>query len=142
MSISSEIQRIEEAKTGMATQLNVLGASVDSTSSISDYPQLMSAANETIIDRLDKLTTTTNITLGTTWSGDATQGFTQTVTVDGITSFDILKLAVLLSGTVADMESQKTEWNKILKAETGDGSITFTASEATTISLTIMAKAF
>lgn len=81
------------------------------------------------------------ITLDTSWIQDSTNGYyTQSVTLKGITSKDNPIVDVVLSGTLSNMQAQQDNWDKILKAETSTNTLTFYASEATTISLTVMVK--
>lgn len=79
--------------------------------------------------------------LGTSWTQDTTNGYyTQNVTCSGITSKDNPTIDVVLSGTLAEMQSQQEEWGKILKVETLANTLKFYASEATTVSLSVMVK--
>ena len=85
--------------------------------------------------------TVKEITLGTTWTSDSTNGYvTQTVSCSGITASDSPVLDVKLTGTLSNMTTQETEWAKIKSATTASGSITFIASAATTTSLTVLVK--
>lgn len=81
------------------------------------------------------------VTLGTSWTQDTTNGyFTQTVALSGITSKDNPPIDVVLSGTLAEMQAQQDEWGKILKIETSTDTLTFYASEPTTVSLSVLVK--
>ena len=92
-------------------------------------------------DKLDSMLAVKEITLGTTWTTDSANGYvTQTVTVSGITADSRPSLDVKMSGNLDNMESIEEEWAKIKSATTGNGNITFIASEATTKSLTITVK--
>ena len=84
---------------------------------------------------IDDIKEVQEITLGTSWSSNQ-----QTVSLQGITANDSPILDVKLSGDVENMTSQQEEWAKVLKAETGNGNITFTCLEPTTMSLTILVK--
>lgn len=75
------------------------------------------------------------ITLSTTWSDGL-----QTVSVEGITENDSPILDVKLSGDFDTVLEQQAEWNKIVQATTGNGTITFLSSEDTTMQLTILVK--
>lgn len=75
------------------------------------------------------------ITLGTTWNNGL-----QTVNVTGITANDSPILTVKLSGDFDTVLEQRTEWNKIVQATTGNGTITFLSSEDTEIALTVLVK--
>lgn len=79
--------------------------------------------------------------LGTTWTQDTTNGYyTQTIICNGITSNDNPPIDVVISGTLAEMQAQQEEWGKILKIETSTNTLTFYASEATTVSLSVLVK--
>lgn len=79
--------------------------------------------------------------LGTSWTKDATNGYyTQSTICSGITSKDNPPIDVVLSGTLENMESQQEEWGKILKVETSTDTLTFYASEPTTVSLSVLVK--
>ena len=79
--------------------------------------------------------------LGTSWTQDTTNGYyTQTIACNGITSKDNPPIDVVLSGTLAEMQAQQEEWGKILKIETSTDALTFYASEATTVSLSVLVK--
>lgn len=81
------------------------------------------------------------VTLGTSWTQDTTNGyFTQTVALSGITSKNNPPIDVVLSGTLAEMQAQQDEWGKILKVETSTDTLTFYASEPTTVSLSVIVK--
>ena len=90
---------------------------------------------------IDKLKQHETVTLGTAWTQDSTNGYyTQTVALSGITSNDNPPIDVVLSGTLAEMQAQQEEWGKILKIETSTDALTFYASEATTVGLSVMVK--
>lgn len=79
--------------------------------------------------------------LGTSWSQDTTNGYyTQSIICSGITSNDNPPIDVVLSGTLAEMQAQQEDWGKILKVETSTDTLTFYASEPTTVSLSVMVK--
>ena len=81
------------------------------------------------------------VNLGTSWSQDTTNGYyTQTVALSGINSKDNPTIDVVLSGTLSNMQAQQEEWGKILKIETSTDALTFYASEATTVSLSVLVK--
>ena len=89
----------------------------------------------------NRVMSTKPITLGTTWTQDTTNGYyTQTVALSGVTSKDNPTIDVLLSGTLAEMQAQQENWGKILKIETSTDALTFYASEATTVSLSVLVK--
>ena len=96
------------------------------------------AKNTNDIAKLKQLPT---VILGTSWTQDTTNGYyTQSVALSGITSKDNPTVDVNLSGTLENMESQQEEWGKILKVETLTDTLTFYASEPTTVSLSVMVK--
>ena len=79
--------------------------------------------------------------LGTSWTQDTTNGYyTQSIICSGITSDDNPTTDVALSGTLAEMQTQQEDWGKILKIETSTDTLKFYASEATTVSLSVMVK--
>ena len=79
--------------------------------------------------------------LGTSWTQDTSNGYyTKTITCSGITSKDNPTIDVVLSGTLTDMQAQQENWGKILKVETSTDTLKFYASEATTVSLSVMVK--
>ena len=89
----------------------------------------------------NRVMSTKPITLGTTWTQDTTNGYyTQTVALSGVTSKDNPTIDVLLSGTLAEMQAQQEDWGKILKIETSTDTLTFYASEPTTVGLSVMVK--
>lgn len=89
----------------------------------------------------NRVIATKPVTLGTSWSQDTTNGYyTQTVALSGITSKDNPPIDVVLSGTLTEMQAQQEEWGKILKVETSTNTLTFYASEPTTVSLSVMVK--
>ncbi len=81
------------------------------------------------------------LTLGTTWTQDSTNGYyTQTVNMSGIKSTDTPVLDVKLTGTASNIKALSKEWANILKAETLEGSIKFYAKKATSTALTVLVK--
>lgn len=93
---------------------------------------LISKADSTYVESLKQVQ---EITLGTTWADGL-----QTVSVPGITENDSPILDVKLNGDFDTVLEQQAEWNKIVQATTGNGTITFLSSEDTTIQLTILVK--
>lgn len=79
------------------------------------------------------------VSLDTTWAG-ATAPFTQTVSVGNILATDTPVIGLIKSSTWATAEEEIAEYSKIKKAETGEGTITFYAEEATSINLTLQGK--
>lgn len=105
------------------------------------YNKLFSEKISPIQTNVTKLKTVKEITLGTSWTKDSTNGYvTQTVSVSGITSDDKPVLDIKLSGTLSNMQTQQEEWSKVVSATTSSGKITFIASKATTTRLTILVK--
>lgn len=92
-----------------------------------------SSINSLKTSKQDKAIKTT-ITLGTSWSS-----LTQNVSVSGITANHNAILDVVTS--TSNYEAQQTEWAKVYKAETYNGSIKFYAKEATSTALTIQVLA-
>lgn len=84
---------------------------------------------------VNKIAGVQEITLGTSWSDGL-----QTVSVPGITENDSPILDVKLNGDFDTVLEQQAEWNKIVQATTGNGTITFLSSEDTTMQLTILVK--
>lgn len=84
---------------------------------------------------LNELKKLREITLTTSWSSN-----TQTVNLAGITSSDTPIIYVKKSGTIDQMKQQDVEFSKVINAVTQNGSIKFTCSEPTTISLTLIVK--
>lgn len=77
-----------------------------------------------------------NVTLTTSW----TSSKTQTISLEGILSTDTPTIDLICTPT--GYEAEQTEWAKVYRAETKDGSIVFYASEATTKALTLQVKVF
>ena len=89
----------------------------------------------------NRVIATRTVTLGTSWTQSTTNGYyTQSIICSGITSNDNPPIDVVLSGTLAEMQAQQEEWGKILKIETSTNTLKFYASEATTVSLSVMVK--
>jgi len=78
-------------------------------------------------------------TLSTSWSGSAAP-YTQTVTINGITSDHNPIIDVVMSGTYSTDEARIEAWGYIYRAVTANGSITFYATEKPTVSLPIQIK--
>lgn len=96
------------------------------------------ATNSSNITKLKNVQT---ITLGTTWTQDTTNGYyTQSIICSGITSKDNPTIDVVLIGTLAEMQAQQEDWGKTLKVETSTNTLTFYASEPTTVSLSVLVK--
>lgn len=84
---------------------------------------------------------TLEIPLGTEWKEDPSNGyFTQTVAVRRIRATHVPVLDAKLSGSLAAMQAINDEWSKVVHAVTADNSITFYASEATTLPLTVIVR--
>lgn len=97
--------------------------------------QINAKAPQTAVDALKKVR---NITLTTTgWSSNKLA-----VAVSGITLNDTPLITLDLSAVsdVAEKQTQKQEWSKIIDAQTRDGYIDFWCSEVPTISLNIIIK--
>ena len=77
---------------------------------------------------LANLLSTKTTTITTTWTG-STAPYTQTITVNGITSNDKPVISPIYSTTNATAILEKTAWNLIGKIETGTNSITVTCFE-------------
>lgn len=91
--------------------------------------------------QIDELKEVKELTLTTEWIGDDSTGYSQTVTVEGITESDRPLFDVkLVEGDKAGNEQKKAEYNKITDCWIHDGSITFYARDKTTIELTLLAK--
>lgn len=79
--------------------------------------------------------------LTTNWTYDSTNGYyTQNINAADIKETHAPILDVKLSGNLENMKTLQDEWSKIVSAITNDGSITFYASEQTTINLTVIIK--
>jgi len=78
-------------------------------------------------------------TLSTSWSGSAAP-YTQTVTINGITSAHNPIIDVTMSGTYSTDQQRIEQWGYIYRAVTGTNQITFYASEKPTVSLPIRVK--
>lgn len=78
-------------------------------------------------------------TLSTSWSGSAPP-YTQTITINGITSAHNPIIDVVMSGTYSTDQQRIEQWGYIYRAVTGANTITFYASEKPTISLPIRVK--
>lgn len=90
---------------------------------------------------IDSLTSIKELVLTTSWSGDDSTGYSQTVTVEGITESDRPLFNVkLVEGDKAGNEQKEAEYNKITDCWTKNGSVIFYANEKTTIELTLLAK--
>ena len=88
-----------------------------------------------------KLKQFNEVTLGTSWVQDTTNGYyTQTVALSGITSADNPIIDVVLSDTLENMQAQQEDWSKILKVETSTDALIFYASEVTTTALDLIVK--
>lgn len=68
MAIQDEITRLQNAKSGIASQIEVLGAVVPSTAKLDEYPSLMNGTIGSILAELQKLTYSNEITLTTSLS--------------------------------------------------------------------------
>ena len=71
---------------------------------------------------------TATATITTTWSGNAAP-YTQAVSVSGILATDTPHIMPVYSTTNSTAISQKEAWACVSKAETSDGTITFTCFE-------------
>lgn len=90
---------------------------------------------------LTGLIVNTEIILGTSWATDSTNGYvTQTVTVNGITESDKPIIGLKKSGTLANMQSQQDEFNKLISFDTKTNAIKFIASKATISEITLLVK--
>ena len=96
---------------------------------------IQNTAISNIQGKVDALTGTKEITLGTVWDSN-----TQVVSVPEIKSTDMPIIVVKLEGEIEQMTEQRDEFSKILKAETSDGAITFTCTEPTTINLPLIVR--
>ena len=71
------------------------------------------------------------VSVGTTWSGNSTNGYTQTISVSGILATDEPIADVILdSSTLATNKNYLTAWNQVSKIETAADSITLYAYNA------------
>ena len=109
-------------------------------SALDEYLELVDSAIDGTLagqlqNQIDDIKEVQEITLSTTWIDGL-----QTVNVNGITANDSPILDVKLSGDYDTILEQQTEWNKIIQANTGNGTITFLSSEDTTIELTVLVK--
>ena len=80
-----------------------------------------------------------NVVISTTWTGNAAP-YTQSVSVNGILSTDEPHIAPVYSNALETAVADKEAWAMISKAETSDGTITFTCFEdkpTTSISIQI-----
>lgn len=94
-----------------------------------------------ITNTINKSLSVTEITLTTTWSGDDTSGYSQTVSVPGITENDRPDIYVKLTeGDKSGNDQKNEEFNKLSDSWTHTDSIVFYASEKTTIELTLIVK--
>lgn len=78
-------------------------------------------------------------TLDTNWSGSAAP-YTKTVTVSGILATDTPIIDVVMSGTYSTDSARAKVWGYIYRAVTGNGTITFYATEKPTVELPIQIK--
>jgi hypothetical protein len=81
----------------------------------------------------------TTCTLGTSWTLDSTTGYyTQNVSIEDVTAEDQPSLSLVKNGTTASNDlALEQQWALIAKAETYDGGITFYATSATAVTLTV-----
>lgn len=100
--------------------------------------QTSQQVSDTVNSAISNLKVPKELTLTTAWSGDDTNGYTQTVSVSGVTSSQSFWFDVKRSGTVAERDALDEQWNKVIDAWTNDGSVTFLAREKTTSTLTIL----
>lgn len=111
MAIQDEITRLQNAKSGIASQIKALGAEVPSDAKLDEYPDLLGSNG------------------------------VQTVSCEGITSQDTPTIALDLSlVSQEDKDAYNNEWNKVIDAQTNDGSITFYASEDTEFDIQLLVK--
>lgn len=75
--------------------------------------------------------------LGTTWTATGAY-FTQNVIVTGITATDTP--IVDLVASTSDYNTAQKEWGKVFKITTSANTLTFYATEATTVALSIKLK--
>lgn len=85
------------------------------------------AAKEEAKAYTDSKRKTWTATITTTWSGSGP--YTQSVTVSGILASDMPHIMPVYSATNATAIAQKEAWACVSKAETSDGTITFTCFE-------------
>jgi hypothetical protein len=78
-------------------------------------------------------------TLDTNWSGSAAP-YTKTITVSGILATDTPIIDVVMSGTYSTDSARAKAWGYIYRAVTGNGTITFYATEKPTVELPIQIK--
>jgi len=78
-------------------------------------------------------------TLDTTWSGSAAP-YSQTITVNGITSTDTPIVDVVMSGTYTTDQSRLEQWGYVYRITTADNSITVYATDKPTVELPIQIK--
>ena len=154
LNMSSSISDLNNKDTELQSNIDSLSSSTTksindlSTSTTNSINNLQTSTNTAInnlknelFNQMNDLHTAKQITLGTSWATDSTNGYvTQSVSVSYITAAHTPTLDVVLSGTKDDMEAQQDEWAKILKAETSAGAIKFYATEATTVSLIVSVK--
>ena len=75
---------------------------------------------------------TYEVEVGTSWSGDSSAGWSQSITVDGIKSTDEPIIDVLLDSTVVNTNKKSLEaWAKVSHIITADNSITVYSYAAT-----------
>ena len=79
------------------------------------------------------------VNLDTTWSGTAPP-YTKTVSVSGILATDTPIIDVVMSGTYSTDEARIEAWGYIYRAVTGNGTITFYATEKPTVDIPIQIK--
>ena len=78
-----------------------------------------------------------NVVISTTWTGNAAP-YTQSISVNGILSTDAPHITPVYSSTLETALSEEDAWAMISKAETSDGTITFTCfKDHPTISISI-----
>lgn len=86
---------------------------------------------------VDSKRITRTATLSTTWSGSSAP-YTQSISVTGILSTDTPHITPVYSSTLETALSEKEAWDMISKADTSDGTITFTCFvEKPTIAISI-----
>lgn len=107
-------------------RITSLSAPVDNAdASTKNYVDTAVADAKTYVDS-KRITKTETIT--TDWSGSDAP-YTQSVTVSGILASDMPHIAPVYSTTNATAIAQKEAWACVSKAETSDGTITFTCFE-------------
>jgi len=82
---------------------------------------------------------TKTITLGTNWTG-TNAPYTQSVEVDGLLASDVPIVGLVQSGTYSEAQTQLSDYGKIYRAVTSNGSIMFYARESTSAALTLQLK--